>query len=235
MRFDMISIFPEMFNDFLTHGIVRRALESNLFEFHAHDLRDFGKGNYKQVDDKPFGGGAGLVMQAPQLMKCYENIPKMDLSTFIYLSPRGKTFSQETARELAESNDQLIFLAGRYEGVDQRFLEKSGAREISLGDFILSGGELGAMVVMDAVVRLIPGALGNADSTEYESFSMPLLEHDQYTMPREWEGIEVPEVLTTGNHAKIERWRVLNSLKRTAERRPDLLEKLPEGFFNKLV
>jgi len=234
LRFDVLTLFPEFFDSFLNFGILSRAREKGVFSVNLHYLRDFGKGNYRQVDDTPFGGGAGMVMQVEPLYKCYTSIPKAPRFKSFYLSPRGKKFDQKMARDLSKNYDQIVMLAGRYEGIDQRFLDLTDTEELSIGDFILTGGEIGVMTVMDSVARLLPGALGNEESIEHESFSIPLLEHDHYSMPRVFEGFKVPKVLSSGDHKKIDRWRILNSLKNTAEKRPDLLSKLPADFFDQL-
>ena len=233
MRIDVLTLFPEYFQSPLSISMMSRAVEKGLAEWHFTNIRDFGLGNRRQVDDSPYGGGAGLVMKPEVLLAAYESIPHIgENRRFFYLSPRGPVFNQPLAQELSHC-DQIILLAGHYEGIDQRFLTLTGAEELSVGDFVLTGGEPAAAIVMDAVVRLIPGVLGNEESIENESFSRPLLEHDHYTMPREWEGLKVPKVLLGGNHAKIESWRLKNSLKLTAERRPDLLSKLTPEFFEK--
>ncbi len=233
LRIDVLTLFPDYFSSPLSLSMMKRAAERGVAEWHFTDIRDFGIGTRRQVDDTPYGGGAGLVMKADVLMEAYRSIPVIDgVRRFFYLSPRGAVFNQAIARELS-GIDHLILLAGHYEGVDQRFLDETNAEELSIGDFVLTGGEPAALAVIDAVVRLIPGVLGNEESTENESFSLPLLEHDHYTMPREWNGRKVPKVLISGNHAKIEAWRMKNSLMLTAQRRPDLLSKLTPDFFEK--
>jgi tRNA (guanine37-N1)-methyltransferase len=230
MKIDIMTLFPEYFFSPLSMSILKRAEEKKIVSYNFHNIRDFGLGKRKQVDDSPYGGGPGLVMKPDVLMNCFKSIPKYKNSKVIYLSPRGKTFNQKMAQEFSNYS-QLILIAGHYEGVDQRFLELSNAIEISLGDFVLTGGEPAILSLIDAVVRLIPGVLGNATSVKNESFSMPLLEHDQYTMPRVYETLKVPKVLLEGNHAKIEKWRLKNSLKITLQNRPDLLSLLPIDFF----
>ncbi len=231
MRIDILTLFPDYFVSPLAVSMMKRAVEKGLAEFHVHQIRDFGKGKRRQVDDVPYGGGAGLVMMADVLLSAYEAVPREKDHRAFLLSPRGKRFDQAMARDIA-SYPQLILIAGHYEGVDQRFLEITGIEELSIGDFVLTGGEPAAAAVVDAVVRLIPGVLGNEESTEHESFSLPLLEHDHYTMPREFKGKKVPKVLFSGDHAKIADWRRRNSLMRTLKNRPDLLPLLPPDFFD---
>ena len=233
MKIDIMTLFPEYFDSPLSQSILKRAEEKELVSYSFHNIRDFGFGKRKQVDDSPYGGGAGMVMKPDVLMNCFSSIPKEENSKVIYLSPRGRTFNQKMAKEFSEFS-QLILIAGHYEGVDQRFLELSNAEEISLGDFVLTGGEPAALSLIDSVVRLIPGVLGNETSVEKESFSSSLLEHNQYTMPRVYENLKVPKVLLEGNHAKIEKWRLKNSLKITLKNRPDLLSLLPVDFFEDL-
>ena len=231
MRIDILTLFPEYFDGPLSVSMMKRAAEKGLAEYHLHQIRDHGKGKRRQVDDAPYGGGAGLVMMAEILMNAYDAVPKSaDCRSFL-LSPRGRKFDQNMARELA-THEQLILIAGHYEGIDQRFIDLTGIEELSLGDFVLTGGEPAAAVVADAVVRLIPGVLGNEESTARESFSLPLLEHDHYTMPREFRGLKVPKVLFSGDHAKIEAWRKKSALMRTLRNRPELLALLPENFFD---
>ncbi|HOB70917.1 MAG TPA: tRNA (guanosine(37)-N1)-methyltransferase TrmD, partial [bacterium] len=185
-------------------------------------IRNFGIGKRRQVDDSPYGGGAGLVMKPEVITAAWDAVPKNDKTLTLLMSPRGKVFNQQMAADLSQNCEHLIIVCGHYEGIDQRFIDISGAVEVSVGDYILTGGETAAVCIIDAVVRLLPGVLGNEESSKNESFSIPLLEHDQYTMPRVFRGLKIPKVLTTGDHAKIESWRIRNSLKITAERRPDL-------------
>jgi len=231
MRVDILTLFPEYFETPFSTSMMKRAVEKGLAEFHLHQIRDHGKGKRRQVDDAPYGGGAGLVMMAEILVNAYNAVPKSANCRSFLLSPRGKKFDQNMARVLA-THDQLLLIAGHYEGIDQRFIELTGIEELSLGDFVLTGGEPAAAVITDAVVRLVPGVLGNEESTEHESFSLPLLEHDHYTMPREFGGLKVPKVLFSGDHAKIEAWRKKNSLMRTLRNRPELLTLLPGDFFD---
>ncbi len=234
MRIDILTLFPEYFSSPFSLSMLGRAAERGLVSYNYHNIRESGKGTRRQVDDAPYGGGAGLVMIAEIINRCYEGVPKVEKSRSFIMSPRGRKFDQQLARELAANYDQLILIAGHYEGIDQRFIEKTGIEELSVGDYVLTGGEPAAVAVVDAVVRLIPGVLGNEDSTAEESFSLPLLEHDQYTMPRVWEGMKVPNVLLTGDHGKIVKWRIRNALKKTAAVRPDLLALLPPDFFENM-
>jgi len=231
MRIDILTLFPEYFESPFTVSMIRRAVEKRLVSFYIHQIRDFGKGKRQQVDDVPYGGGAGLVMMAEVLLNAYNVVPKEKKHRSFLLSPRGRRFDQKLASELSR-HDQLILIAGHYEGVDQRFIDITGIEELSLGDFVLTGGEPAAAAIVDAVVRLIPGVLGNEESAAHESFMLPLLEHDHYTMPREFCGRKVPKVLLSGNHAKIKEWRRKNSLMRTLRNRPDLLSLLPPDFFD---
>lgn len=232
MKIDILTLFPEYFDGPLSVSMMKRAVEKGLAEFRLHQIRDHGKGKRRQVDDAPYGGGAGLVMMAEILLNAYESVPKETRCRSFLLSPRGRRFDQPLARELAAGCDQIVLIAGHYEGVDQRFIDLTGIEELSLGDFVLTGGEPAAAAVVDAVVRLIPGVLGNEGSTEQESFSLPLLEHDHYTMPREFRGLKVPKVLFSGDHAKIEAWRKKSALMRTLRNRPELLALLPADFFD---
>lgn len=244
MTIDILTIFPEMFESFLHTSIIGRARDRGLIDIQATDIRPFSASKHKNTDDYPFGGGAGMLMMAQPIadamkavcakrgMPCVdrinpaaENLPAPKHIRRIYLSPRGVPFSQGLARELAQE-DGLVLLCGHYEGVDQRVLDKYIDMEISIGDYVLTGGEMAAMVVADCVSRLIPGVLGSEESAQDESFSDEgLLEYPQYTRPRSFEGMEVPQVLLDGNHAKINEWRREQSLLVTKQRRPELLEK----------
>ena len=230
MRIDIVTLFPEMFTGPFGESIIRRAAERGLVEIHLHNLRDYGLGRHRQVDDYPFGGGPGMVLRVEPLFAAVEEIRagigKEDIPV-ILLSPQGRLFNQKVAEELAQQPN-LILICGHYEGVDERVREHLVTDELSIGDYILTGGELPAMVMVDAVVRLLPGALGAGEGAQEDSYAMGLLEYPQYTRPREFRGWTVPEVLLSGNHAEIARWRLEQALKRTRERRPDLLEKLSE-------
>lgn len=222
----VITLFPEAFPGTLGLSLTGKALDSGLWRLNPIDLRGFGIGKHRTVDDTPAGGGAGMVLRADvvdaAIAAAMEGTPS-DRARWpvIYLSPRGRPFDQATARRLAGC-EGLTMLCGRFEGVDQRVLDARGVEEISLGDFVLTGGEIAAQAMLDAVVRLLPGVLGNAASTEEESFSDGLLEHPQYTRPQEWQGAEIPAVLTSGNHAAVAKWRKAQSEALTQSRRPDL-------------
>jgi tRNA (guanine37-N1)-methyltransferase len=224
MRFDIITIFPEIFRGVFEFGIIRRAVEAGLIEIKVHDLRDYTHDRHRQVDDRPFGGGAGMVMKPEPLFRAVEAIThgSAGVST-VLLSPQGRLFDQRVAEEFA-ANERMVLICGRYEGVDERVAEHVATDEVSIGDYVLSGGEIPAMVVLDGVTRLIPGALGCDQSAERESFSAGLLDYPHYTRPAEYRGMKVPDVLSSGNHAQIERWRRRRSIKKTLRRRPDLIE-----------
>ena len=225
MKITILTIFPEMFESVLASSILGRAREQGLIEVECVDIRPFSTLKHKNTDDYPFGGGAGMVMLAQPIMDAMDAVTGESFSgKRIYMGPRGTTLTTAKARELAQE-EHLVLLCGHYEGVDQRALDACIDEEISIGDYILTGGELAAMVLVDAVARLIPGVLGSGESAEEESFSDGLLEYPQYTRPREIRGMEVPEILLSGDHAKIRAWRRMESLKATKRFRPDLLEK----------
>ena len=225
MKITILTIFPEMFESVLNSSILGRAREQGLIEVECVDIRPFSDRKHKNTDDYPFGGGAGMVMLAQPIMDAMKHVTGEDFSgRRIYMGPRGTTLTTAKARELAQE-EHLVLLCGHYEGVDQRALDACIDEEISIGDYILTGGELAAMVLTDAVSRFIPGVLGSGESAEEESFSDGLLEYPQYTRPRELNGMEVPEVLLSGDHAKIKAWRRQESLRATKIFRPDLLEK----------
>ena len=223
LRIDIITLFPEMFTPILGTSIPKRAAEKGLVQYYLTNLRAFATDNHKSVDDKPFGGGPGMVMLCQTLFDAVEAIEQQDPrpATRILLSPQGERFDQRIAEELV-AKDRLLLIAGHYEGFDERIIEGLQPREISIGDYVLSGGELPAMVVIDAIVRLLPGALGAEDGAADESFADGLLEHPQYTRPREFRGMPVPEILLSGNHAAIAKWRAEQRKLRTQSRRPDL-------------
>jgi len=224
MNFDILTIFPEMFDGFWQHGIIRRALEDGKISARATNIRDFAEGRHKVTDDRPYGGGCGMVMKPEPLAGAIRaSIKRLPRAKTILLTPQGRSFNQEIARELAKL-EGLILVCGRYEGVDERIGYDFIDEEISIGDYVLTGGELGAMILIDAVTRLIPGILGGIDSAEKDSFSQDMLEHAHFTRPRLFEGREVPDVLLSGNHAAIETWRIETSLIRTFLKRPDLLK-----------
>ena len=225
MRFDVLTIFPEMFSAYLREGILGRAVKRGLVDVRLVNIRDFARGNHKTTDDRPYGGGDGMVMKPGPIYRALESVDRVNgRGLVILLSPQGKMFDQTTAWELS-GLDQLILTCGRYEGVDERIRLTCIDRELSIGDYILSGGELGALAVMDAVSRLIPDVLGGERSHLEDSFEDGLLEYPQYTRPRFFQGKGVPSVLLSGDHEKIRVWRRTESLRRTLERRPDLLRK----------
>ena len=225
MKITILTIFPEMFESVLASSILGRAREQGLIEVECVDIRPFSTLKHKNTDDYPFGGGAGMVMLAQPIMDAMDAVTGESFSgKRIYMGPRGTTLTTAKARELAQE-EHLVLLCGHYEGVDQRALDACIDEEISIGDYILTGGELAAMVLTDCVSRFIPGVLGSGESAEEESFSDGLLEYPQYTRPREIRGMEVPEILLSGDHAKIRAWRRMESLKATKRFRPDLLEK----------
>ncbi|MGD9787392.1 MAG: tRNA (guanosine(37)-N1)-methyltransferase TrmD [Sulfuricellaceae bacterium] len=231
-RFDVITLFPPMFEALTRHGITRRAAEDGLYSLHLWNPRDFASDNHRTVDDRPYGGGPGMVMMAEPLDKAIEAARSAQAeagvarSKVVYLSPQGRQLNHDVVMELIREPG-LIFLAGRYEGIDERLLQRQVDEEISIGDYVLSGGELAAMVVIDAIVRHLPGALGDADSAVQDSFVSGLLDTPHYTRPEVYQGEAVPPVLLSGNHAQIDRWRLKQALGRTWRRRPDLLAARP--------
>ena len=227
IRFDILTLFPEMFNSIMNESIIGRAVENGYVEINPVNIRDYSKDKHNRVDDYPYGGGAGMVMQPQPIYDAYKSVVGDEKVPVIYMSPQGKQFTQDIAQKLA-LNDRIVLLCGHYEGVDERVLEEIVTDEISIGDYVLTGGELPAMVVMDAVSRLIPGVLAD-DSTKEESFSDGMLEYPQYTRPIEFMGKKVPDVLVSGHHANIARWRKEESYKRTLRKRPDLLNKRGEN------
>jgi len=250
MKFEIVTIFPDFFRGPLDYGIVRRAREAELIEISVRDLRDFTTDRHRTVDDRPFGGGEGMVLKAEPLFQCVESLnlrPREERiagsarETVVLLSPQGRMFNQAVAQEMADL-DRVVLICGRYEGVDERVAEALSDREISVGDFILSGGELGAALIVDAVTRLIPGALGNEASAQQESFTQVqraaaegpdstcvsggLLDYPHYTRPAEFRGLAVPDVLMGGNHEQIRKWRRRKALEKTLRNRPELLEQV---------
>lgn len=222
MKFNLITAYPEMFPGTLGFSLAGEALSKGLWAYETINIREFGLGNYKHIDDTPYGGGAGMVIRADVLEKAVESIKQP--GKMVYMSPRGKPLTHQKAYELAQE-ENISILCGRFEGVDQRVLDHYGFEEISIGDYVLSGGEPAAIILMDAVIRLLPEVMGNSDTLKEESFSNGLLEYPHYTRPAEWKGMSVPEVLQSGNHAKIEKWRKEKSLELTKDIRPDLLKK----------
>ncbi|MEK4485155.1 tRNA (guanosine(37)-N1)-methyltransferase TrmD [Psychrobacillus sp. FSL H8-0484] len=227
MNIHILSLFPEMFTGVFNSSILKKAQEKNEVAINVVNFRDFSGNKHHQVDDYPYGGGAGMVLKPEPLFNAVESLTtnSEQRRRIILLCPQGERFTQQKAEELAQE-EELIFICGHYEGYDERIREHLITDEISIGDFVLTGGELAAMTVVDSVVRLLPNVLGNAESHEKDSFSTGLLEHPHYTRPVEFRGYKVPDVLLSGNHAAIDKWRREQSLKRTFERRPELLEQM---------
>jgi len=222
MRFDIITIFPEMFEGVFSGGVVKKALDREVVRIAVHDLRDFTTDKHRQVDDRPFGGLEGMVLKPEPVFRAVEAVRQDGGSKVYLLSPQGRTLDAGLARELAAER-QVVLICGRYEGVDERVAEHLVDGEISIGDYVLSGGELAAAVVVDAVARFVPGVVGKEGSVRNDSFSGGILDYPQYTRPREFRGLKVPAVLFSGDHKKIERWRRKKALEKTALRRPDLV------------
>jgi len=225
MRFDVLTLFPELFSSFLKETILGRAVKAGLVDIRLVNIRSFARGRHLVTDDSPFGGGEGMVMKPGPISRALDSIDRTkDRSLVLLLTPQGRTFDQPLAWDLSRM-EQLILICGRYEGVDERIRSKGVDMELSIGDYVLSGGETAAMVVIEAVSRLVPGVLGGEKSSQEDSFEEGLLEYPQYTRPRVFKNQEVPEILLSGDHEKIRVWRRTESLKRTLERRPDLLKK----------
>jgi tRNA (guanine37-N1)-methyltransferase len=226
MRIDVLTLFPEMFSGYLGQSLLKRAIDAGIVDVQVHNIRQWAQGRHKQVDDRPFGGGPGMVLRPEPVVECVEGVQQQGESPghLILLSPQGRRLDQPMVAELA-GHHRLVLICGRYEGVDQRAIDLLQPEELSIGDYILGGGEVAAMVLIDAVVRLVPGVLGDDESNKQDSFSgdPPLLEFPQYTRPREYRGLAVPDVLMTGNHPEIARWREQQKLERTKQRRADLL------------
>ncbi len=222
MRFDIMTLFPDMVSGVLNTSITGRAIEAGCIEVYTHDIRDFSDNTHRHVDDTPYGGGAGMVMQPQPVYDCCMSITRKEKSRVVYMSPKGKVLTQKKARELAEL-DQLILLCGHYEGIDQRVLDEIVDEDISIGDYVLTGGELPACVLVDCISRMIDGVLAEESCYTDESIYHGLLEYPHYTRPAEWHGMGVPEVLKQGNHKEIDAWRYREALKTTLERRPDLV------------
>jgi len=228
MKINILTLFPEMFSSFKNHSIEKRALEAKLIEMDAYNIRDYTQSKHGKVDDSPFGGGAGMVMTPQPIFDCFDHIIENSRSKKrinVFMSPKGKTISESILKSFLDF-DEINILCGHYEGVDQRCIDTYIDEEISIGDYVLTGGELAAMVFIDAMIRFIPGVLGNQDSTMEESFSNGLLEHAHFTRPYEYKGKKVPDVLLSGNHKVIQQYRKEQSIAITKERRPDLLKKL---------
>lgn len=226
MNYHVLTLFPQMIIDGLSTSIIGRAIENKLISLEAIDIRVFSTNKHKKVDDYPYGGGAGMVMQAEPVYLAYQHVTDKigKKPRVVFLTPQGKVFNQEIAQDLAREED-LVFLCGHYEGIDERVLEEIVTDHISIGDYVLTGGELPAMVMIDAIARLVPGVLNNEISAEFESFQDNLLEYPQYSRPVEWRGKKVPDVLLSGHHGNVDKWRREQSILRTKQRRPDLLEK----------
>ncbi len=235
IQFDVLTLFPGIFDGFLSESVLRNAIESQKVDVRLHNMRDWADDKHATMDDRPFGGGPGMVLKVDRVVPCVEAVLKRDdrPSRIVMFSPQGRRFDQPMAEQwaLGGQESRLILLCGRYEGFDQRVVDLLKPEEISIGDYVLNGGEVAAMVVIEAVMRLLPGVLGDNDSKRFDSFSADsftagkrLLDCDHYTRPREYRGLEVPEVLLSGNHAEIARWREENSIQRTMEKRPDLLK-----------
>lgn len=224
MRIDIISAVPELLISPLNNSIPKKAQEKNLLELQIHNLHDYGIGKYRQIDDYPFGGGAGMVLMAEPLSNCIDHLKsEREYDEIIYTTPDGEKFSQQTANNLS-LNKNLIIICGHYKGIDQRIRDLYITKEISIGDFVLSGGEIAAAAMTDAIVRLIPGVIGNEESALSDSFQDNLLAPPLYTRPESFKGIDVPNILLSGNHGKIAEWRLEQSIQRTEERRPDLFK-----------
>jgi tRNA (guanine37-N1)-methyltransferase len=230
MRIDILTLFPEMFGSPLSYSILNRARQQGIVDIVLTNIRDFAKDGYRKVDDKPYGGGPGMVMMPGPLFDCFEHVRQLapPPGRVILMSPQGRPFNQALARELS-GQERLILISGRYEGFDERIRIGLEAEQISIGDYVLNGGELAAMVIIEAVVRLLPGALGDEGSAQDDSFSEGLLEYPQYTRPEVFRGMKVPEILLSGDHGKIAQWRRQQALERTQQWRPDLLKESSRG------
>lgn len=224
MRFDVLTLFPEMIQEACSHSIMKRAIESDIISINTVNPRDYTLDKHKKVDDTPYGGGAGMVLMAQPYVDAYESIEKSEKSITLMMSPQGQTFDNKLCRELADY-EQIVILCGHYEGFDERIRDIIKPKEVSIGDFVLTGGELPALCIIDSISRKLDGTLGKIESMEEDSFENGLLEYPQYTKPREYRGLKVPDVLLNGNHALIAEYRHEEQLKRTKERRPDLYEK----------
>lgn len=226
MKISILTLFPEMCNAYLSESIIGRARSAGKVQIECVDIRDYTKDKHRRVDDTPYGGGMGMIMQVDPVYNCFQAICEKDSTVphLIYLTPQGKTLTQKRVVELSKL-DNIALLCGHYEGIDERVIEELQPEEISVGDYVLTGGELPALILADSVSRMLPGVLSNDECFEEESHFNSLLEYPQYTRPYEWRGRKVPDVLLTGHHANVDKWRREQSLKRTAERRPDMLEK----------
>ncbi|MBN3899833.1 MAG: tRNA (guanosine(37)-N1)-methyltransferase TrmD [Nostoc sp. NOS(2021)] len=224
MRFDIVTLFPDCFNSVLNSGLLGKALAKQIAEVHLVNPRDFTTDKHRKVDDEPYGGGVGMLMKPEPIFSAVESLPILPRREVILMSPQGQTINQPLLKELVTNYDQLVVICGHYEGVDERVLHLV-TREVSLGDFILTGGEIPAMALINGVVRLLPGTVAKTESLTAESFEEGLLDYPQYTRPANFRGLKVPEVLLSGNHAAIARWRYEQQIQKTGDRRPDLLEK----------
>jgi tRNA (guanine37-N1)-methyltransferase len=223
--FDIITILPEIFHAYLSESILKRALQKKLLDVKVYNLRDFTTDKHRTVDDYPYGGGPGMVMKIEPIYNAVQAIKADGLERFtVMLSPQGKAFNQKMAESLSEEKRRILFICGRYEGIDERVRESLVDEEISIGDYVMTGGELAALVIIDSVARLIPGVLGDEESAKEESFTWGILDYPHYTRPPEFMGMKVPEVLLSGNHKEIWRWRRREAIKRTLQRRPDILK-----------
>lgn len=223
MQFDILTLFPDMFEGPFTESILKRAQEKNLITVRLHDIRDYSTDKHRTVDDTPYGGGGGMVMRVEPLVAAIDAArADSDAVPVILLTPQGRVFTQQVAQELAQ-HERLILVCGRYEGVDERVRESAITDEISIGDYVITGGELGAMIIVDAVSRLVPGVLGARWGAEEDSHAMGLLEYPHYTRPPEFQGMRVPDILLSGDHGAVERWRREQAIRRTWQRRPDML------------
>ena len=230
MRFHIMTLFPEIFNSYMDESIMKRAVEKGIIEVHIYNIRDFSNNKHKKVDDYPFGGGAGMVMTPQPIYDTYKHIittHNINNPSVIYLTPKGKVYNQSMAKQMSLKED-IILLCGHYEGIDERIIDLIVTDEISIGDYVLTGGELPALIMIDSISRLIPGVLNQEESFEEESFKDNLLEYPHYTRPRDFEGLKVPEVLLSGNHKKIDEWRREEYIRITKERRFDLYKKSNE-------
>ena len=222
-----MTLFPEIFHSYMSESIMKRAIEKEIIEVHVYNIRDFSANKHKKVDDYPFGGGAGMLMTPQPIYDTYKHIVEthnIENPRVVYLTPKGKVYKQDIACDLS-SNEDIILLCGHYEGIDQRIIDLIVTDEISIGDYVLTGGELPALIMIDSIARLIPGVLSQNESFEEESFKDDLLEYPHYTRPREFMGMKLPDVLLSGNHQRIEKWRLEESKKITKLRRPDLYKK----------
>ena len=224
MRFDVVTLFPEVITQSCNFSIIKRAISEKIISINTVNPRDYTIDKHKKVDDTPYGGGAGMLLQCQPFVDAIKNIEKTQNAQTIIMSPQGETFSQNMAKEFSKK-EQLIIICGHYEGFDERIKRLSGAKEVSIGDFVMTGGEFPALCVMDSIIRLLDGVLGDSESKEYDSHYDGLLEHPHYTKPREYEGETVPDILLSGNHEKIKEWRRLQQFIVTKQKRPDLFEK----------